>query len=132
MMTIMRVLVVSQYFWPEDFRINGVANTLLDKGVEVEVLTGKPNYPRGKTFDGYKVPGCQQEGLSGVYHVAALPISKYDLLQLVAKTYGKSIITSPAKAPVVDRSLNAGRFKEATGYVAPEWPALVRRMYEFK
>jgi glycosyltransferase involved in cell wall biosynthesis len=62
----MKVLIVSQYFWPESFRINDVAKTLLDKGVEVEVLTGKPNYPRGKVFDGYQASGCQQETYQGI------------------------------------------------------------------
>jgi glycosyltransferase involved in cell wall biosynthesis len=62
----LRVLIVSQYFWPESFRINDVAKTLLDKGVEVEVLTGKPNYPRGKVFDGYQASGCQQETYQGI------------------------------------------------------------------
>jgi hypothetical protein len=50
----MKVLVVTQYFWPEYFRINEVAKTLLEKDIEVEVLTGKPNYPRGKIFSGYR------------------------------------------------------------------------------
>lgn len=62
----MRVLIVSQYFWPESFRINDVAKTLLEKGVEVEVLTGKPNYPRGEIFSGYRAWGCQRETHQGV------------------------------------------------------------------
>lgn len=62
----MRVLIVSQYFWPESFRINDLAKTLLDKGVEVEVLTGKPNYPRGKIFSGYGAWGCQRETHQGI------------------------------------------------------------------
>jgi glycosyltransferase involved in cell wall biosynthesis len=62
----MRLLIVSQYFWPESFRINDVARTLLEKGVEVEVLTGKPNYPRGTVFDGYRASGCQQELNQGI------------------------------------------------------------------
>lgn len=62
----MRVLVVSQYFWPESFRINEVAETLLEKGFEVEVLTGKPNYPRGEIFPGYRVWGCQRETYQGI------------------------------------------------------------------
>lgn len=37
----MEILIVSQYFWPESFRINEVAKILLKKGVEVDVLTGK-------------------------------------------------------------------------------------------
>lgn len=70
--------------------------------------------------------------LSGLYHVAAAPISKFDLLTLVAKAYGKSINIEPDAAVVVDNSLNADKFAEATGYVAPSWPELVRRMHEFK
>lgn len=62
----MRVLIVSQYFWPESFRINEVAKTLLEKGVEVEVLTGKPNYPQGAIFSGYRSWGCQRETYQGI------------------------------------------------------------------
>jgi glycosyltransferase involved in cell wall biosynthesis len=61
-----RVLVVSQYFWPEEFRINDVAKTLKEKGIEVEVLTGKPNYPRGRIFEGYKALGSQREDYEGI------------------------------------------------------------------
>jgi glycosyltransferase involved in cell wall biosynthesis len=61
----MKVLIVSQYFWPENFHINDVAKTLGKKGHHVEVLTGKPNYPRGVIFDGYKSFGFQSETHSG-------------------------------------------------------------------
>ena len=46
----MRVLIVSQYFWPEQFRVNEIGKILLQKGHIVEVLTGIPNYPEGKVF----------------------------------------------------------------------------------
>lgn len=62
----MRVLVLSQYFWPESFRINELVWALHAKGVEVEVLTGKPNYPVGVIFEGYRAWGCDQEQLQGV------------------------------------------------------------------
>lgn len=62
----MRVLVVSQYFWPENFRINDVVKTLVEKGIEVEVLSGKPNYPEGEVFPGYRAWGCQRTSLQGV------------------------------------------------------------------
>jgi glycosyltransferase involved in cell wall biosynthesis len=57
----MNILIVSQYYWPESFRINDVAKTLYEKGKTVEVLTGKPNYPRGVIYDGYKSLGCVTE-----------------------------------------------------------------------
>lgn len=62
----MKVLLLNQYYWPESFRINDVARTLLEKGAEVEVLTGKPNYPRGEKFAGYKALGCQHEIHQGI------------------------------------------------------------------
>ena len=49
----MKILIVSQYFWPENFKINDVAKGLVDKGYDVSVLTGLPNYPKGKIYNGY-------------------------------------------------------------------------------
>lgn len=66
--------------------------------------------------------------LSGVYHVAGRAISKFDLLRLVADIYGKTIQLVPDDRVVIDRSLNADRFRAATGYMAPDWPDLVRTM----
>lgn len=51
----MKILVVTQYFWPEEFRINDICKGLVEKGHEVEVLTGLPNYPEGKLYDGYSI-----------------------------------------------------------------------------
>ena len=62
----MKLLVVSQYYWPENFRINEVAQALAAKGIAVEVLTGKPNYPGGKMFEGYRISGIQHEHHNGV------------------------------------------------------------------
>jgi len=50
----LKVLIVSQYFWPEQFRINDLALALKARGHEVSVLTGMPNYPGGKLFNGYR------------------------------------------------------------------------------
>lgn len=49
----MKILIVSQYFWPEEFRINDLAAGLCARGHDVSVLTGLPNYPDGKLFAGY-------------------------------------------------------------------------------
>lgn len=69
--------------------------------------------------------------LHGMYHVAAAPISKFALLTLVAKSYQKEIVIVPQSEFILDRSLDASRFAAATGYVAPEWPELVRAMQKF-
>jgi hypothetical protein len=49
----MRLLVVSQYFWPENFKINDIAQALIERGHQVSVLTGKPNYPGGRFYKNY-------------------------------------------------------------------------------
>jgi dTDP-4-dehydrorhamnose reductase len=70
--------------------------------------------------------------LSGLYHVAAKPINKFDLLKLIAEVYGKVIDIVPDDKLVIDRSLNANRFQLATGYVAPGWPELIKLMHAYK
>jgi dTDP-4-dehydrorhamnose reductase len=67
--------------------------------------------------------------LSGLYHVAAKPIAKFDLLTILAQVYGKAINIVPDDQFVIDRSLNAMRFKLATGYTAPDWPELIKMMF---
>lgn len=50
----MRILVVSQYFWPENFRINDLVTRLCERGHDVTVMTGVPNYPEGEVFPDYR------------------------------------------------------------------------------
>ena len=50
----MRLLVVSQYFWPENFRINDLVAEMVCRGHAVTVLTGWPNYPDGEVFEAYR------------------------------------------------------------------------------
>jgi glycosyltransferase involved in cell wall biosynthesis len=50
----LRILVVSQYFWPENFRVNDLVKEWGQRGHQVTVLTGIPNYPEGKVFDAYR------------------------------------------------------------------------------
>lgn len=61
----MKILVSSQHFWPENFRINDLVQALIERGLEVDVLTGKPNYPEGQYYRGYRGWGCQAEQWSG-------------------------------------------------------------------
>lgn len=71
----MRVLIVSQYFKPESFQINEVSEILAAKGLQVDVLTGKPNYPGGSIFVGYRALGCLVQQLCGatVYRLPVWP-----------------------------------------------------------
>jgi len=61
-----RVLVVSQYFWPESFPVNDICASLASRGLEVDILTGKPNYPQGEIYPGYKIWGCVSEAYRGI------------------------------------------------------------------
>ena len=99
------------------------------KGFTRAIFSGMSTIELARLVRDYVLPHPQ---LHGLYHVAAKPINKFDLLQLVAQTYRKDIEIIPSDELVIDRSLNADRFKKATGYTPPEWPALVQRMYEFK
>lgn len=69
----MKLLVLTQYFWPEGFRINDVVRSCVDKGLDVQVLTAKPNYPGGTIFEGYRASGFSRESWGGV-KVTRIPI----------------------------------------------------------
>jgi glycosyltransferase involved in cell wall biosynthesis len=62
----MNILIVSQYFWPETFGINDIALGLKEKGHEVSVLTGIPNYPEGKFYPGYSFFNISREKWNGI------------------------------------------------------------------
>lgn len=81
----MRILIVSQYFWPENFRINALVASLVERGIEVEVLTGKPNYPEGKVASGYHAWGCQTELWQGatLHRVPLIPRGSNSSLRLL-------------------------------------------------
>ena len=69
--------------------------------------------------------------LHGVFHVASKPISKFDLLCLIAQIYGKKIKIVPNSDLVIDRSLDATMLELRTGYAVADWPELIKLMYEF-
>ncbi|MGY2196685.1 glycosyltransferase family 4 protein [Pseudomonas gingeri] len=70
----MRILMLSQYFWPESFIINDIVRTLVEQGHDVVVATGKPNYPDGNVFEGYRAAGTQRERYEGHIDVLRVPL----------------------------------------------------------
>jgi len=68
-----KVLILSQYFWPENFRINDVAAGLAERGHAVTVYTGQPNYPGGRFFDGYGFLGPLREQY-GAIEIRRVPL----------------------------------------------------------
>ncbi|PZG18261.1 NAD(P)-dependent oxidoreductase [Micromonospora craterilacus] len=69
-----------------------------------------------------------REDLTGLYHVAATPISKYELLRLVAGAYGWTGRIVPHDSFVCDRSMSADLFAQATGYRPPPWPEMIQTL----
>jgi glycosyltransferase involved in cell wall biosynthesis len=80
----MNLLIVTQYFWPESFRINDLSQRLSGEGVNVTVLTGKPNYPEGQIFDGYSFwsPRFERVGDIEVFRVPLVPRGAGKAIQL--------------------------------------------------
>jgi glycosyltransferase involved in cell wall biosynthesis len=80
----MRILVVSQYFWPESFRINEVVSSLLERGHVVDVLTAKPNYPEGIIREGYSGWCCEHSVWNGakIHRVPIVPRGRKSAVRL--------------------------------------------------
>lgn len=70
-----RILVVTQHFWPEQFRINDIVAGFVADGIGVDVLCGLPNYPRGDWYPGYRYTGPRYEERDGVriYRAGEIP-----------------------------------------------------------
>lgn len=99
------------------------------KGFKRVIFSGLPTVVLAKIIRDVVLP---RPDLTGVFHVAAKPISKYDLLSLVAKVYEKPIDIIADDRQVLDRSLNSEKFKLATGYEAPEWDTLIKTMHAYQ
>jgi len=98
------------------------------RGFTRAVFSGLPTVELAKAVRDHVLPRPQ---LHGLYHVSAAPISKYELLRLVAEVYGKQIEITPDDKLVIDRSLDSTRFRQATGYEPAPWAELVRSMHAF-
>lgn len=68
--------------------------------------------------------------LSGLYQISSEPISKFDLLSLIANTYKKKVFLTKASTPKIDRSLSYAKFKKQTGYKPKPWAQLVQEMHD--
>ncbi|MFC5476143.1 dTDP-4-dehydrorhamnose reductase family protein [Paraherbaspirillum soli] len=99
------------------------------QGFAKAIFSGLPTVELAHIIREFVVPRAE---LSGLYHVASQPISKFDLLELVAGIYKKDIEIVPDVQFTIDRSLNADKFHAASGYLAPAWPELVKKMSDFK
>ena len=100
----MRYLFVSQYFWPEQFNITNLCEDLVVLGHEVTVLTGKPNYPAGRIFKGYRKFAIEVEVYMGI-KIIRVPIypRKDSTSAHLALNYISYIISACAYIPLLVR-----------------------------
>ncbi len=99
------------------------------KGFKNAVFSGLPTVVLAQVIRDHIL---NNKALNGLYHIAAAPINKYDLLMLIAEVYGKKIDVELDEDFVIDRSLDATKFNLATSFKAPEWPELIQSMYQYK
>ena len=92
----MHILIVSQYFWPEQFGINDTALGLKEKGNEVSVLTSIPNYPEGKFFPGYTFFNTSDELWNGIsiFRAKQIPRGKNNSLLLSLNYFSFAFLAS--------------------------------------
>jgi dTDP-4-dehydrorhamnose reductase len=106
-----------EWFISQEGPINGYTNA---------IYSGFPTIELAHIISEFVIPNSN---LQGVYHVSSEPISKFNLLKLVAERYGKRIKIKPFDDFYVDRSLDASEFKKKTQYSPPTWPELISKMY---
>ncbi len=99
------------------------------KGYRRVIFSGLPTIVLAQVIRDVVIP---KQELFGIYHVAAEPISKYELLKLVAVVYGKTIEITPDDTLIINRSLNSDRFFAATGYRVPTWQKMVETMHDYQ
>lgn len=98
-------------------------------GYKKAIFSGVTTDELARIIQSFVIPNPQ---LSGLYHVAAPPISKFDLLNLIAAEYGKKIKIKPEAKFKIDRSLNGKKFEIDTGYKPQEWPILIKMMHQLQ
>ena len=96
------------------------------RGFTKAIYSGFPTVEIARIIADFVLPNPD---LQGVYNVSAAPISKYDLLRLIAERYAKTIKIEPFDGFVLDRSLDSTLFRSKTGYAPPSWKELVDAMH---
>ena len=96
------------------------------RGFKKAIYSGFPSVELARIICDYVIPNPE---LKGIYHVSSAPLSKYELLMLVADRYAKKIEIEPYEDFILDRSLDSTLFQKATGYKPPSWTELVNAMH---
>lgn len=150
-----RILIVGQHFWPESFRINDIADFFAnEKGYDVDVLCGIPNYPSGKFSDGYgyfknrrqthnnisirrvfEIPRGNNSNLRIFLNYISFPLaSLFHIPRLLTKKYDKIFIyqLSPVMMSIAGIWLGKLTRTETTMYVLDLWPENLYSVLDIK
>ncbi|RXZ33740.1 SDR family oxidoreductase [Oxalobacteraceae bacterium CAVE-383] len=98
-------------------------------GYTKAIFSGLPTDELARLIHDFILP---KPDLHGLFHVASSPISKFELLRLIANVYQKQIDIRPDDKLVIDRSLNADRIAAATKYTPLPWRTLIENMHRFQ
>lgn len=150
----MKILVVGQHYWPENFRINDLVSGFVERGHEVHVLCGQPNYPKGEFFDGYDSHSVKEEIHEGVkiYRVReikrgnnsniriflnymAYPVFSWlHVMKLAKNNYDRIFIyqLSPVFMAWAGLKLAKRRHINTTMYILDPWPQNLYSVINFK
>lgn len=125
----MRVIVVTQYFHPEPFRINDLVLGLQQRGHSVEVLTGMPNYPTGNFYPGYGAFGPASDDFQGI------PVKRVPLLRrgnrknwMLAANYASFALSASLLGPLRCRGPYDAIFVYEPSPVTVALPGIVLRL----
>jgi len=94
----MKILVITQYYFPEQFKINDICETLVKNGHTIQVLTGLPNYPKGIIFDEYKQGKNRIETINGVHIGRSYLVGRGSGTISLALNYLSFMVSSSIKA----------------------------------
>lgn len=97
------------------------------QGYKRHIFSGFPTIELARFIAQYIIPG---QGLAGMYHLSSEPISKFELLQMVAAKYQHSTIIIPDEQTFCDRSLDSSELRRMIAYSLPSWPEMIDAMYE--
>jgi glycosyltransferase involved in cell wall biosynthesis len=127
----MNVLITSQYFWPENFPINDLARGLRQRGHDITVLTGMPNYPEGRFYPGYRafpIRIDRHEGIK-VVRVPMVPKGSGNAVRMLLY-YGSLALAACLLAPVFFRKKVDLVFVYQPSPITVGLPALVLKAIE--
>lgn len=123
----MRILLVSQYFYPENFRINDLAVRLKERGHEVTILTGIPNYPQGRFYEGYTMFKNRYEIWNGmeIHRVPIFP--RYQGALRLTINYFSFVLFGCYKAKVMKKHAFDVIYAFGTSPITQALPALTMK-----